>query len=279
MAYKSILSVVTDPDAARPAIEKAIVLARAHDAHLEVLCVGVDRTYTGYHYGGMPVQFMEEALEQARAEAAEAEKFVSGRLERAGIRWSSETAVAHLAGLDALVSERARYNDLVVHPRPYCEGCGQEQETALEAALFEGRAPVLVVPPRNEPGPGTGRIVVGWNQSAEALAAIKAALPLLRMADIVSIAMIDPPRHASDRSDPGGRLSQYLARHGVKVEISVLARTMPRISDVLLRHVTDIGAGLLVMGAYGHSRFREALLGGATRYVLEQAEVPVFMAH
>jgi len=54
---------------------------------------------------------------------------------------------------------------------------------------------------------------------------------------------------------------------------------MPRVSDVLMRHMKDINADLLVMGAYGHSRFREAILGGATRYMMEQAEFPVFMAH
>jgi nucleotide-binding universal stress UspA family protein len=70
-----------------------------------------------------------------------------------------------------------------------------------------------------------------------------------------------------------------LVRHGVKAEVSVLARTMPRVSDVLVRHVRDQNADSLVMGAYGHSRFREAILGGATRDMLEMAQVPVFLAH
>ena len=74
-------------------------------------------------------------------------------------------------------------------------------------------------------------------------------------------------------------LCQMLVRHGVKAEVSVLARSLPRVSDVLARHVTDVDAGLMVMGAYGHSRFREAILGGATRNMLEKATVPVLMAH
>ena len=108
---------------------------------------------------------------------------------------------------------------------------------------------------------------------------IRAALPLLRAAEIVHVVVIDPPVHGPNRSDPGGLLSQYLARHGVKVEIDVLSKTLPRVSDVLLRHVTDMDANMVVMGAYGHSRFREAIFGGATRYMLEQATVPVFIAH
>jgi nucleotide-binding universal stress UspA family protein len=91
--------------------------------------------------------------------------------------------------------------------------------------------------------------------------------------------VIDPPAHGPNRSDPGGLLSQYLARHDVNIEIDVLSKALPRVSDVMRRHVTDIDADMVVMGAYGHSRFREAILGGATRNMLETSEVPVFMAH
>jgi nucleotide-binding universal stress UspA family protein len=70
-----------------------------------------------------------------------------------------------------------------------------------------------------------------------------------------------------------------LARHGVNCEVSVLAKTLPRTSDTLLRHARDKNAQMIVMGAYGHSRFRESILGGATRNMLEMAELPVLMAH
>ena len=91
--------------------------------------------------------------------------------------------------------------------------------------------------------------------------------------------VIDPPAHGPERSDPGGLLCQLLVRHGVKAEVSVLARALPRVSDVLARQARDVDADMIVMGAYGHSRFREAILGGATRDMLEKSEVPVFLAH
>ena len=122
-------------------------------------------------------------------------------------------------------------------------------------------------------------MLVAWNESVEALAAIHRALPILQAADNVRVTVIDPPAHGPERSDPGGLLSQMLARHGAKCEIDVLSRSMHRISDVINRHAADTGADLVVMGAYGHSRFREAILGGATRNMLEQSEVPVFLAH
>ncbi len=109
--------------------------------------------------------------------------------------------------------------------------------------------------------------------------AIRAALPLLKKANSVRVTVIDPPRHGHERSDPGGPLSVFLARHGIKVEIDVLGKSLPRVSDVLLRHAADKDADLVVMGAYGHSRFREAILGGATRDMLEEAKLPVFMKH
>jgi nucleotide-binding universal stress UspA family protein len=111
------------------------------------------------------------------------------------------------------------------------------------------------------------------------MSAIRSALPLLKEAEATNIVVVDPPKHSSDRSDPGGELSQMLARHGVKPEISVIAQTMPKTSAVIARHCEDQEADLLVMGAYGHSRFREALLGGATRDMLETCAIPVLMHH
>jgi nucleotide-binding universal stress UspA family protein len=104
-------------------------------------------------------------------------------------------------------------------------------------------------------------------------------MPFLRRAEMVQIVVVDPPTHGPERSDPGGLLCQLMVRHGVNAEVAVLAKTMPRVSEVLARQVRDIDAELLVMGAYGHSRFREAILGGATRDMLERAEVPVLLAH
>jgi nucleotide-binding universal stress UspA family protein len=102
-------------------------------------------------------------------------------------------------------------------------------------------------------------------------------LPLLKQADLVNVVVIDPPSHGPERSDPGGLLTQMLVRHGVQVDVSVVARTLPRISDVLRRHATDQAADLLVIGAYSHSRLRQAILGGTTRNLLEETSLPMFM--
>lgn len=280
MGYKNILTVLTGQgESAGQALAAGAALSRREAGHLDVLCVGIDHTQTGYYYAGANAMILQETLDRTQKDADELRRFVEARLKAEDVPWAAEAAVAQIAGLARLVAERARFADLVVLPRPYGEGRGIEDEAVIEAALFEGHAPVLVVP-------GTGlqesmgrRIVVAWNESAEALSAVRKAMPLLARADEVDIAIIDPPSHGPDRSDPGGRLSQMIARHGVRAEVSVLAKTMPRVSDVLRRHATDRNADLVVMGAYGHSRFREAILGGATRNMLESSELPLLLAH
>ncbi|WP_170387657.1 universal stress protein [Ruegeria atlantica] len=279
MAYKSLLTVITDAKQSGPALAQMAALAHAQDAHAEALCLGVDRSQTGYYYAGANALILQETLNRANAEAEEVLVYAKNYLGKTGTRWSAESGVAQIADIGRHVAHRARFSDLVILPQPYGKDCGAEAEPIIEAAMFEGHAPVLVTPDDTTPFDRPGTILLGWNESVEAMRATRRALPFLIQADLVRIVVIDPPRHGPDRSDPGGMLSQMLARHGVKCEIDVLSKTMTRVSDILNRHASDTQADMIVMGAYGHSRFREAILGGATRNMLEQASVPVFLAH
>lgn len=280
MAYKSLLTIASSPHGIPRAVDAAALLAQAHESHLECLAIGVDRSQLGYSYlGGGPVLF-EVSMQRAQEESAENAKALADALKAQSpdLRWSSETAVSQLGALTELVSARARYADLVILPRPYGEGIGPEAEAVIEAALFDGMAPVLVIPDQGLAEAAPRRILVAWDQSREAMVAARRALPLLKRAEQVVITVVDPPAHGSERSDPGGRLCQFLTRHGVRAEVQVLARTLPRISDVLARQAQDIDADLMVMGAYGHSRLREAILGGATRDMLETSRLALFLA-
>jgi nucleotide-binding universal stress UspA family protein len=283
MPYTCMFTVLTDDAFVEEALDHATALAQSsvqgRDAHLEVLCLGVDRSQTGYYYAGASPALLEQTIASAKADAEAIEAKVRDRLDGLPMTWSCDTGVAQLADVARHVAARARFNDLAILPRPYGKGRGVDMEAATEAVLFEAGVPVFTAPPGSDPALTPKRVVVGWNESPEALSAVRAALPILRAADKVHLAVIDPPTHGPNRSDPGGPLSQYLARHDVKVEIDVLSRTLPRVSEVLQRHTVDVGGELLVMGAYGHSRFREAIFGGATRDLLEGATVPLFLAH
>jgi nucleotide-binding universal stress UspA family protein len=279
---KSLLTILTETAQAKAQTVAAAAFARSHNAHLDVLAVGVDATPMAYGQFGTSVAIVQVAVERAEAQARELADIANAVLstEDPDLKWTVEMQMAASGGIVEAVGFRARLADLVILPQPYGTGRTVDAEIVLESALFDGRAPVLILP---DSGIGAAaapkNVVVAWNQSVESMAAIRAAMPLLRQAEAVSLAVIDPASHGPERSDPGGLLGQMLARHGVHVDVAVLAKTMPRVADVLLRHVADTGADLLVMGAYGHSRLREALFGGATRDMLSDCPVPMLMAH
>ena len=279
MRYKTILTILTTEALGDLTMTHASEFALAQDAHLDVLCLGVDRTQTGYFYGGTNAMVLQESLSRAGDEAEALADHAREWLAKTDVRWEVEKDIAQLAQIGRQAAGRARFADLVVLPKPYGTDHGVELEPVIEGALFEGLTPVMVVPDGSAPVVAPKRMALAWNGSAEALRAVRAAIPLLAGAEVVHVVLVDPPRSGPERSDPGGMLARYLARHGVRVEIDVLAKTESRVSDVLLRHVRETGSEMIVMGAYGHSRFREAILGGATRNMLEQAEVPVLMAH
>jgi nucleotide-binding universal stress UspA family protein len=279
MTYKTLLTVLTSPEAVGATLDAAITLAEREDAHLDVLSLGIDQSQVGYAYLGSAPVLMQVSIAKAEEDAAALEAQAREILRRQDVRWGSDAAIAQLGSIAGLVEQKARFADLVVLPRPYGKGVGAEAEAVLEAALFEAQAPVLVLPPTGLGATFGRRVVIAWNQGREAMAAVRQALPVLKTAETVNITVIDPSQEGPERSDPGGALCQMLVRHGVKAEVSVLAKTAPRVSDVLARQIRDQSADLLVMGAYGHSRLREAILGGATRDLLETAEVPVLLAH
>ncbi len=279
MALRTITTVLTDMDTNAASMQTAIELARRNDAHLDVLCLGLDRTQPGFYYAGANAMVVQDNITQAREESVKIEQQVRKRLEGLNFNWSTTAMSAQMVAVSGLIAHHTRFADLVVLPRPYGEGRGHDNEAVTEASMFDGDVPVLIQPDA-KPFPDDVRtVLVAWNESTEALRAVRAAMPFLVQADNVNITIVDPPQHGPERSDPGGALSQMLSRYGVRPEVSVLSKTMPRVCDVLTRHCGDIGADMMVMGAYSHSRFRESILGGATRTMLELAEIPVLMAH
>lgn len=279
MTYKTILTVLTSKDTAETPLAQTCALAELFDGHAEALCLGVDRSQTGYYYAGANAMVLQETMSRAKEDAKELQTFAEEHLLKAGVQFATDAGISQIADMGRHVARMSRFADLVVLGQPYGTDKGVEAEPVVESALFEGRAPVLVVPDNGKALGKPKTALIAWNESIEAMTSIRKALPFLTSAELVRIVVIDPPQHGPERSDPGGMLAQMLARHGIKCEIDVLSKTLPRVSDILIRHAADTDADLIVMGAYGHSRFREAILGGATRNMLERATVPVLMAH
>jgi nucleotide-binding universal stress UspA family protein len=172
---------------------------------------------------------------------------------------------------DWVITRRAPLADLIVFARPAVAGDSPRLVMALEAALLGGGRPVLVVPPGWTRGPLGRRIAVAWNASREAARAVTGALPLLAGAEAVHVLT-----GVEDEVEAGTAeaLVGYLAWHGIAASPVAIAG-----GGAILSGAAGVGADLLVMGAYGHSRLREFILGGATRHVLAEAKLPVLAAH
>lgn len=278
MAYKTLLTVIRSSNDAGHQITAAAQLARQFDAHLDIVCVGIDEVQMGYYFAGADSVLQETSIELAREKAETLLAQAKSLAEEEDVRWSARGVVSQYGVLNEVISQLARFADLVILPRPYDDSGDVQTEVILEAVLFAGIAPVLVVPANGLPGTFPQRGVLGWDGSREALRAARAALPFLQETAEAHVTVVENGRH-SEGPEPGRELCTMLDRHGVKCALDVIPRAKSRISEVLLDHVAAKSADLLVIGAYGHSRFREAILGGATRELLEKAEVPLFLAH
>ncbi|PWR01608.1 universal stress protein [Meridianimarinicoccus roseus] len=279
MPYRTLLTVIYSSEACAAQIAAGAQLARRLDAHLDILCLGIDEVQVGYYFAGADAVLQQTSIAMAREKAEALQSAAEAAVVAEDVRWSAQAMVTQFGVLTEVVARAAMFSDLVVQPLPLGDLGGDAAVAIVEAALFAGQSPVLLLPAAELSPEFPRRAVVGWNSGVEAMSAVRAALPALKLAGSASVAMIDPPLRAADQSAPGQRLCTMLDRHGIRAEVALLPKTKPRVSDVLMDHVEGQDADLLVTGAYGHSRFREAILGGATRELMSRARVPLLMAH
>ncbi|MFC5512607.1 universal stress protein [Massilia jejuensis] len=181
---------------------------------------------------------------------------------------------------DEALARLARFADLVVMSQDDPDEALGEQPTRLpESVILAQARPVLVVPRAGCRGPRFDKVLLAWDGGKEAAFAIAASLPLLRHAAAVTIAAFHPDEAAEAERPPDiPDLERYLLRHGVRSEVT-LRRPAPDPGAALLALAAELGTDLLVMGCYGHSRFHELILGGASKTVLADTTLPVLMAH
>ena len=170
----------------------------------------------------------------------------------------------------------ARTADLFVGTHPYGDPAGQAN--VGEAVLFKSGRPCLFVPPAGKPPKGYDTIFVAWNNTREAARAVAEAIPFLQRASQVIVGIVENEASEQFGIEPGADIGRYLSRHGIAAEIRPI-NGWADAGEALLNEANRSSADMIVMGGYGHSRFREWVLGGATRHLLTNAAVPVLIAH
>ncbi len=288
MGFKVVLTPLYGVPSDDSALATAVAVARKFAAHVDVMHVRADpRTMIPYIGEGMSGALIEEMITSAEQQAEERSKRVRAAFDdwraKSGLQLAAAAGdgpscnwVETVGRPDASVARRGRVADLVVVSRPEADGAVTTVAETLEAALLESGTPLLVAASRPADTIGT-HIAIAWNGGLESARAVAAALPFLGAADTATIVTVGAP--APPEAD-GPALQAYLARHGVTAQIrDVEAEGGQSVGETLLATATDVGADLMVMGAYTHSRLRELVFGGVTREVLAAADMPVLMAH
>lgn len=279
MALKDILVHLDGSEASASRLDIAAGLAQRHCAHLVGLFVaeiGLPPGIIGDPGGGAAMVLLDQMRDTQLADAARAEAAFQERIRRDGL--SGEWRMLEGMGTE-LVPLQARYADLVVLGQRDPDG-PEVTGAILEASLFASGRPVLAVPYAGRFSAVGQRVLVAWNAGKEAARAVGDAMPLLAAAGSVTVLAVNPQRGLSGHGEePAADIALHLARHGVKAVAQQMVAPAVGDDEALLNAAAEMNADLLVMGAYGHSRLREMVMGGVTRTILRSMTLPVLLAH
>jgi nucleotide-binding universal stress UspA family protein len=277
MSYKTILVHADLSPHAPRRIRFAAALANQNNAHLlGVATTGVSR-FMGMDSGldlerTVVAGYLDRMQEQARQALVQYEALAR---ETCAGSWEGRLVADDPEGALVLM---ARFADVVVlgQTDPADTTAGAVRDLP-EYVVLNGGRPVLLLPHAGAPGPLDGKALVAWDGSLEASRAMAYAMPLLRGASDVLVAQFNGAAEPGLR-EQSADLGAWLARHGVLARVETQHGSIDA-GKALLSLAAERQAGLLVMGAYGHTRLRELVLGGVTRTVLESMTAPVLMAH
>ncbi len=277
MSYKDIVVQIADGPDGATRLQVALDLATLHGAHLTGLYVEPPLPMSAFPEIPVPVEVINAQEAAAAERLASLEQHFNRASSQAGI--STEWRVSHADTVTAL-NVNARYADLLVTGHSEGDSVSWFDMAATKHIALESGRPVLVVPCGAKIASLGQRVLVAWNGSREAVRAVHDALPLLERASFVQVVVVNPQvGYGEHGAVPGADICLHLARHGIQAEAYVGHTDSQAIGAALLTQATAIGADLVVMGAYGHSRFRELVLGGVTRHLLQHLQVPMLMAH
>jgi nucleotide-binding universal stress UspA family protein len=276
--FKDLVVPLTSTSGDTTALDFAIARAASHGAHLTVIetlnlpsagpwVLGQDDSLAGIY-------------RTLRSQAGQLAASLRLQLDKHPI--SSEVRIVEtLVESPRMASHLAHYADLAIVAGTSGDTPESERTRAFFGnLLLESGRPVIVVPPASKASVPPRHVVMAWRPTHEASRAVHDALPLLIGAETVDLLLVDTNADEQDRaSQPGAAIASHLARHGVDANVVVKKSRSGKVGAALIDHVNQSGADLLVVGGYGHSRFREWALGGVTRKLLLSAQIPVLYSH
>jgi nucleotide-binding universal stress UspA family protein len=251
-------------------------LALLLDGHLTAVSAIVEPYLASYAYAELRYDLILSAREEMQEAANELVDKLKSDGSAEGLKVNSLSLdYFEDAGFDRL-NEIVRIFDLVIIEQENAEEGPQGRSLTIESVVFGSGRPVLIVPYIQARPASLKNVLVAWDGSAPAARALGDALPLLARADRVELLSVGG-KALKGCDGQGVAVTRHLARHGIDATFKHTT-SAGDIGNTLLSHAADTGADLLVMGAYGHSRLREAVFGGTTRTLFESMTIPVLMS-
>lgn len=281
MSWKDILVIVSEAEADEPALALGEALARqCADSHLAAAFLTPLPDEPLAYEPTVVAGVWAELLSRARQDAEAERKRVEARLKQFERNCELRNAEALSRDLGRVAAVHARYADVAVMTRPG-DGVGAElREEIIEGILFHSGRPALIAPPGWSGKTIGKRVVVAWDASREATRALSEADDIVEFADAITVVTVDAkPKMFGHGDQPGANIAAHLSRRGLPAEVRNVDSMGRSASLAILEEANALGADLVVMGGYAHSRLRELVFGGATRELLRTANVPLLMAH
>ncbi|MGH6892140.1 MAG: universal stress protein [Dongiaceae bacterium] len=292
MSFKHVLVPLFGLDSDRTALDAALAIARVHHAHIQALHAVADPLKTTplmVDVGVAIAEVVAAAERHAEARAAQAKATFDSWASGSDVTLNAEPGI-HSGATAAFRAEKGqesellarfgRLTDFIIMARPKSEQALDLIAVAVEDALFSAGRPVLLIPSEctaaHLEAMLKGSAIISWNGSIEAIRSISAARPLLGGRPRVRVINVQDG-HGGVQS--AADLVHYLAWQGIAASVGETSEMGGSIAERLLMAAREADAGILVMGAYTHSRLKHLVLGGVTSHMIDAANIPVFMTH
>lgn len=278
MTIRDISVCITSADHDNAALDLAEQLAEASSAHITCDMVGILATLFIYNDFGTGAAYAH-LLNESNAEISRFWKEATTTVQQRQSRFEIRQHKTFGANIEPLVAMIARHSDVMIVRAP-THAAPQPYAQIIEGALLGSGRPVIIVPPEWKRGPVGRNMVIGWDESREATRAMHDALLLAAPGTEITVVTVDARRGSPDHGDtPGLDIAAHLSRHGYKIALRNEASLGRSVSEVITQVATDLGADLIALGGYRHSRVQQALFGGVTRNMLREPQIPLLLSH